>query len=111
MAIKDIETCITQLIDCIRNDSAYQTYKKFEDELSTDPQLQERIDEFRKARYEIFQKEDWYDEIDKVDEDFADLKRRPEVNAYLDAELDVCRMLREVQVQMIGSLDINTPII
>ena len=35
------------------------------------------------------------------------LKSNPELNAYLEAELDVCRMLQQVQEQFRNGIDLN----
>ena len=39
----------------------------------------------------------------------AELRRIPEVNAYLDAELAICRMMQRVCKELTEGLDIHTP--
>ena len=46
---------------------------------------------------------------DEVENRYEKLRKVPEVNAYLEAELDVCRMLQQVQEQFRNGIDLNIP--
>lgn len=50
-----------------------------------------------------------YDITDEVENRYEKLRKVPEVNAYLEAELDVCRMLQQVQEQFRNGIDLNIP--
>lgn len=52
---------------------------------------------------------DLYDITDEVENRYEKLRKVPEVNAYLEAELDVCRMLQQVQEQFRNGIDLNIP--
>ena len=49
------------------------------------------------------------DITDEVENRYEKLRKVPEVNAYLEAELDVCRMLQQVQEQFRNGIDLNIP--
>ena len=105
----NVEVCTEKLLDSIRSDKAYIEYQEYEEILGRDSKLKERIDLFRKTRFEAYQHENWYDEIEDVDNQFADLVKMPEVNSYLQAETELCRLVQKIQAKMIGGLNISIP--
>ena len=91
-----IQECVEKLLEVIREDSAYQRYLACEEMLKSNPELKKQIDEFRVAVFHMNNddtQEDLYDITDEVENRYEKLRKVPEVNAYLEAELDVCRML------------------
>ena len=76
------------------------------------PELKKQIDEFRVAVFHMNNDDtqgDLYDITDEVENRYEKLRKVPEVNAYLEAELDVCRMLQQVQEQFRNGIDLNIP--
>mgnify|MGYP000122434997 CR=1 FL=1 len=75
-------------------------------------ELKKQIDEFRVAVFHMNNDDtqgDLYDITDEVENRYEKLRKVPEVNAYLEAELDVCRMLQQVQSQFRNGIDLNIP--
>ena len=75
-------------------------------------ELKKQIDEFRVAVFHMNNDDtqgDLYDITDEVENRYESLRKVPEVNAYLEAELDVCRMLQQVQSQFRNGIDLNIP--
>lgn len=83
-----------------------------EEKLKSNPELKKQIDEFRVAVFHMNNDDtqgDLYDITDEVENRYESLRKVPEVNAYLEAELDVCRMLQQVQSQFRNGIDLNIP--
>ena len=81
-------------------------------EMCPNPELKKQIDEFRVAVFHMNNDDtqgDLYDITDEVENRYEKLRKVPEVNAYLEAELDVCRMLQQVQSQFRNGIDLNIP--
>lgn len=107
-----IQECVEKLLEVIREDSAYQRYLACEEMLKSNPELKKQIDEFRVAVFHMNNDDtqgDLYDITDEVENRYEKLRNVPEVNAYLEAELDVCRMLQQVQEQFRNGIDLNIP--
>ena len=107
-----IQECVEKLLEVIREDSAYQRYLVCEEMLKSNPELKKQIDEFRVAVFHMNNDDtqgDLYDITDEVENRYEKLRKVPEVNAYLEAELDVCRMLQQVQEQFRNGIDLNIP--
>jgi len=107
-----IQECVEKLLEVIRVDSAYQRYLACEEMLKSNPELKKQIDEFRVAVFHMNNDDtqgDLYDITDEVENRYEKLRKVPEVNAYLEAELDVCRMLQQVQEQFRNGIDLNIP--
>jgi cell fate (sporulation/competence/biofilm development) regulator YlbF (YheA/YmcA/DUF963 family) len=107
-----IQECVEKLLEVIREDSAYQRYLACEEMLKSNPELKKQIDEFRVAVFHMNNDDtqgDLYDITDEVENRYEKLRKVPEVNAYLEAERDVCRMLQQVQEQFRNGIDLNIP--
>lgn len=92
--------------------SEVQRYLACEEMLKSNPELKKQIDEFRVAVFHMNNDDtqgDLYDITDEVENRYEKLRKVPEVNAYLEAELDVCRMLQQVQEQFRNGIDLNIP--
>lgn len=107
-----IQECVEKLIEVIREDSAYRRYLACEEKLKANPDLKKQIDEFRVAVFHMNNDDtqgDLYDITDEIENRYENLRKNPDVNAYLEAELDVCRMLQQVQTQFRDGIDLNIP--
>lgn len=107
-----IQECVEKLLEVIREDSEYQRYLACEEMLKSNPELKKQIDEFRVAVFHMNNDDtqgDLYDITDEVENRYEKLRKVPEVNAYLEAELYVCRMLQQVQEQFRNGIDLNIP--
>ena len=107
--MRDIEVCVDALLDSIQKSNIYQRYLECETEISKDPGLKKQIDDLRAVSYQMHQKEDWFDASDRLEEQFAELQKIPQVNAYLEAELDLCKVIQKVTAKICGSLDLKIP--
>ena len=94
-----VTECLDALIEEMRESRAYQNYLWMEEELEKDPDLKSRVDDYRIRNYRLQQSEnvDFYDAVDSLERDSYALRKSEKANAYLEAELEVCKMVQKVQ--------------
>ena len=76
------------------------------------PELREKIDEFRVAVFRLNNdngNEDLYESIDRFEKEHQEFRKNPIVNEYLEAELDVCKMMQRINSRIQGGVDIHIP--
>ena len=83
------------LLNSIQKSDVYRTYKKQEAILEKNPELASRVQHFRSDNFRLQNEErgNLLQDAEQLARESAELRRNPEVNAYLDAELEVCRMM------------------
>ena len=83
------------LLNSIQKSDVYRTYKKQEAILEKNPELASRVQHFRSDNFRLQNEErgNLLQDAEQLARESAELRRNPEVNAYLDAELALCRMM------------------
>lgn len=108
-----IEASTQQLIKAIQEAEVCVRYKACEQELERFPGLIDRIDELRTASYNLYNHRekdvDLFDAVDDINREFEELRKIPEVNGYLEAELDFCRKLQCLHREIIEAMGIRIP--
>ena len=89
------------LAKAIQDSKEYLEFKKAKDELNSNPEMKEKIDEFEKIRYEVqvlsFKGEDQSEEKMKKLQDMYDiLMKEPKIKEYFDIEVRFNIMLADV---------------
>ena len=99
-----VTECLDALIEEMRESRAYQNYLWMEEELEKDPDLKSR-------NYRLQQSEnvDLYDAVDSLERDSYALRKSEKANAYLEAELEVCKMVQKVQDRISEEIRIGVP--
>lgn len=98
------------LTEAMKEDSDYIRYLQLEEELDRDQELKKKVDEFRLRNYYLQKSDvDLYEAVDDMDREFRELRKIPIVNAYLDAELSVCRMIQRVMGAISEEIRITAP--
>ena len=107
-----IEKNIHTLLVSIKRSVIYQEYKKQEKILNENPELAERVSQFRADNFRL-QNEGGRDNLfsmaEQLSRESAELRRIPQVNAYLDAELALCRLMQHVCRSLNAGIDMNIP--
>ena len=86
------------LLNSIQKSDVYRTYKKQEAILEKNPELVSRVQHFRSDNFRLQNEErgNLLQDAEQLARESAELRRNPEVNAYLDAELALCRMMQQI---------------
>ena len=105
---RDIQT----LLSHIEEHEVFLEYKKHQEILDRDPQLKERVDRFRASNFNLQNeagKDHLLDVAERLNRESASLRRIPQVNAYLDAELALCRLLQSIVEEIIDGVEMHVP--
>lgn len=107
-----VQMGVDSLLDAIKDGEVYRRYVSCEEKLREQPELREKIDEFRAAVFKFNNEEgneDLFEEIDRFERQYQDFRMNPVVNEFLEAELDVCRLLQRVVNRIQVGVDIQIP--
>ena len=103
-----VTECLDALIEEMRESRAYQNYLWMEEKLEKDPDLKSRVDDYRIRNYRLQQSEN-VDLYDSLERDSDALRKSEKANAYLEAELEVCKMVQKVQDRISEEIRIGVP--
>lgn len=106
--MKNIETELNSFIEIVKSTEVYVDYKKTLEKLKEDPELFAKVDDYRKQRQSMqgfSGGEELFEKADVFEKDYAQLKSNPDVEAFLDAELALCRMIQEICLKLTQALD------
>ena len=100
------------LLASIRKNPVYREYKKQEKILGRNPELMERVNRFRADNFRLQNHSD-RDELfhieEQLNQESASLRQNLKVNAYLDAELALCRLMQRICRTLVDGIDIQIP--
>ena len=99
------------LLTAIQKSEVYRNYKKQEEILEKNPELYARVQQFRADNFCLQNEEkgNLLQAADHLAKESVELRRNPEVNAYLDAELALCRMMQQICKTLTDGIDIKIP--
>lgn len=110
IAVSDEELMsrINGLIDSIKNTREYREYEFQKNKVKRIPELKARVDEFRKKRFQLhnsFQSDNLMEDTEHLQYENAELLENPIVSDFLQAELDFCRMMQNVNECIMDAID------
>ena len=107
-----VERNVQILVSVIRQSSVYKEYKKQEEILSKQPELKDRVNRFRAGNYlaqREMEREHLFEKMDELVKESVELRKIPEVNAYLDAELALCRLIQKITRELTWGIGLDIP--
>lgn len=105
---------IHMLIQSVRKSSVYKEYRFQEEILNQNPELAERVRQFRADNFRLQNEEDrsnMFHLAEVLSRESEELRHIPQVNAYLDAELDLCRMLQRICRTLTEGIEMDIPLL
>ena len=106
----EIDRLTEELLQAIKNSSIYKIYREREEQLSNDRELFDRVNRFRGNNFHMQQNvEDLIRIAEQVAQESKELRRISKVNAYLDAELDFCRLMQKICRTLTEGIDFASP--
>ena len=104
--MRNVEVAADHYIDAIKASEEYLDYIREKDRVKQFPELKQQIDEFRRRNYEIQCSETAaFETIEQFEKEYADFLKNPLVENFLAAELAFCRLMQELELKVVGSLD------
>ena len=108
--MNEIKDCIDALLAAIQNSEEYQEFVKYKEELEQDPELLERVNAFRGNNFRL-QNEANRDELfrgtEQLNRESRELRKIPQVNAFLDAELALCKLMQKICKTLTEGIDLD----
>lgn len=108
-----IQKSIEELSEAMKNHVIYQRYLEEERTLNQHPELKRAVDIYRQENFQIQNSAVDEDELFELSEQllkkYAELRKNPLVNAYLEAELDVCQLMKNIHLQISMAVPFWTP--
>ena len=108
----EITKCINALLAAVKDSEEYRTYKKQEEILSRNPELWQRVDQFRSNTFKLqneANRDELFSVVEQLSRESKELRRIPEVNAFLDAELALCRLVQQICKSITEGIEIDIP--
>lgn len=110
--MKEVEQATQELIETIKGSRIYKEYREQENNLAANPELLARVDKFRGASFQLqtqANEDANFDLTDYLRQENIELRKIPEVNAYLESELALCKLIQRTCRSIVGSLDFSVP--
>ena len=106
-----VEELTNELLETIRSSEMYQEFIRQQERLELDPELKERVNQYRLSNYRMQQDRDrdHFTLVDQVSQELSELRKIPEVNAYLDSELALCREVQVICRTLIEGIEMLVP--
>ncbi|MDO4619882.1 MAG: YlbF family regulator [Lachnospiraceae bacterium] len=101
-----------RLIEAIRNSSDYRNYQKCEAALDRFPGVFDQIMELRKKTIELYESVesgDLSETTEALRNEYEQLEKIPEVNAFLEAEENIVQILKELNCDLFNAVTIRVP--
>ena len=98
-----------ELVRSLHNCSEYRTFEHAKHRLDEDPARRKKADAFRRKNF-LFQNSEKSSSIQAQEEMFRErmeLRQDPVIREYLDAENTMCRLLRQISLRIMDSVDLD----
>ena len=110
--MNDIEISTGKLIESLRKGEAYQRYVACEKALRVYPELEEQLDKLRRDTIEMYSTmsgDELLAHCDELTRRHQEMQKIPQVNAYIEAEAELCSEVRRVYRSVIDAIGIRMP--
>lgn len=106
--MNEVDEVVQQIIGAVRNSRTYLEFEKQKEIMKQDPELKAKVDEYREENFRLQNApDDAYaaERMEAFADKYASFIEQPKVSAFLDAELNLCRMIQEATDAVIDSLN------
>lgn len=107
---RGIENKVRELKEAILNSEEYQNHQKYIQILREDPDLYKRVNELRKTVFILQNGKNQKEQRNRLEEataEFEQLRKDERVADFLQHELDLCRLLQQVNRVLYDSIDLG----
>jgi len=103
-----IEKATDELIEAIKESDIFLNYEMQKEKVQKQPELKQRINEFRQQNYMLqnsVEADKLFDQVDCFQKEYESFREIPLVNDFLNAELGFCRMMQEINARITEAVD------
>ena len=108
--LNNVEFKTRQLIREIKRSNVYNQYRRLQMKLTKDAELNKRVNELRKAGFNIQNKPQEPDDIQKLEvlnKEYSEILENSDVREFFTAERGLALMMNQLMDQIYGSLDMD----
>lgn len=103
----EVDEDVKHFIEVVKSSKTYLEYEKQKEIMKADPELKAKVDAYREENFNLQNAPDdghGQERMEAFAEKYASFIEQPKVSAFLDAELNLCRMMQEVTDSIFDSL-------
>ncbi len=108
MSDSEIKEAAKKFAVIIQETDTYKEYYNQREKVKKQPELYDKINEFRQRNFELQNEsdsEELFDRIEAFEQEYAKFRENPLVDDFLRAELAFCRMMQEVDILLAAEID------
>ncbi|MBQ7839388.1 MAG: YlbF family regulator [Lachnospiraceae bacterium] len=103
-----VDAALNGLIAAILDSPQYQEYEKQLAVMKERPELKQKIDEFRHENYILHRSaegDELFYKMDEFNKRYEDFRKNPHVDSFLEAELEFCRMIQNINQEIVEAVN------
>ena len=108
MSDSEMKEAIKEFADKIMASATYKEYLYQREKIKKQPELYDKVNEFRQRNFELQNEtdgEDLFDRMDAFEKEYEKFRENPLVDDFLRAELSFCRLMQEVDLLLAQAID------
>lgn len=108
--MSEFDSTVESLITVIHNTKEYQAFLREKEKVARFPELKQKINEYRLKNYELQNStndDELFDKMEEFDREYEEFRDDPLVSDFLEAELDFCRMMQDMNLRITAALDFD----
>lgn len=108
MSDSQIQEAAKKFAALIQESDTYKEYFFQREKLRKQPDLYEKVNEYRQKNFDIQNEsdgEDLFDKMEAFEKEYAKFRENPLVEDFLRAELAFCRLMQEINVMLTAEID------
>ncbi len=106
---EEVRRKLEELMKAIRESEEYRQFEEVKLRLNAEPEKKRKADAFRRKNFEFQNSEEGYSSRAQVDmyHEREELRKDQLIDEYLNAELIMCRLLRQISLRVMESADLE----
>lgn len=100
------------LIGCILESEVLKRYQQAYSQVKQNQDLMVSLNNYRGLLFRLSVEEttlDLYEETARIEQEYKELLKSPEAQAYLEAEVELCRLLQSIEQNIHGAIELHLP--
>lgn len=105
---EEVLEAIDAFMNVIKNTNEYKDYYFQKEKVKRIPELKAQIDEFRKKNYQLqnmSQSDNLMEDVERLQRENEKLLENPLAADFLQAEVDFCRLMQDVNIHIAEAID------
>ena len=104
--MNNIDSATDEFIAAILETDVYQNFARELSKVKQQPGLKAQIDNFRRRNHEMQMSADMdFNKLDRFEKEYEDFRSNPLVADFLEAEVDLCRMIQRINTRIVSGVN------